>query len=200
MSKVASTRERLVDGAAASVSRHGLRPMTVAQVVKAAGLSRRTYYQYFSDKEGVVVALYKRVIRDLYSQVEAKVRAKDGPIDRLYAGIDGYLDFQQQGGRVIAQLQAEAINPDSPLWPLREQALDSLVGLIDREVRESTGAALEPRVYRCLFLGMEALVIHERQGGPFAPDSRAQVQSVMRPLFLATLANASSMPKAQDAG
>ena len=44
-------RERLLDGLAASITEVGYRTTTVADIVRRARTSRRTFYEHFSDKE-----------------------------------------------------------------------------------------------------------------------------------------------------
>ncbi|HTT93879.1 MAG TPA: TetR/AcrR family transcriptional regulator [Solirubrobacterales bacterium] len=44
-------RERLIAGTIAAVSAHGFRETSVSQIAAAAGVSRRTFYGYFSTKE-----------------------------------------------------------------------------------------------------------------------------------------------------
>lgn len=194
---VRDTRGKLVDGAAKALVRHGMKAMTVEHVIRNAGLSRRTFYQYFSDKDAVVVALFERQLAGFVESVrEGLVVDPDRPTSGLMAGIDAYLDFQQSGGRLTTLLQAEAANPASALWPLRERGVDALVELMEAQVRQATGRRIDPLVFRGLFLTLESLVIHIRAGGPLAPDSRARVEAVIKPLFRAALASLEHMPEA----
>jgi len=91
-------------------------------------------------------------------------------------------------------LQAEAANPASNLSPTRERTLDQVVGLIDQGVQEAMGEALDPMIYRLLFLGTEGLVIHLREGGDFTQDLRDRTSTIIKHLFVATLAEVRSMP------
>jgi len=191
------TRGKLIDGAARALSQYGFRSMTVQQVLQNAGLSRRTFYQYFGDKEAVLLALYERVVDELVLTIEGAVRDASDPLAGLSAGVDAYLDFQQSGGRLVTLLQAEAANPASSMWPLRERALDAMVSLTDVEVRKVFGSSADPLVFRGLYLTLESLVIHVRAGGPFAPDSRARVEAAVKPMFIAVLGALQHMPGAE---
>ncbi len=184
------TRDRLVDGAARTVGKHGVHGLTVQQVIGAAKLSRRTFYLYFRDKDDVLLALYRRVVADLIARIEGAVEATSDPLERLYAGVDAYLDFQARGGRLVTLLQAAAVDPSSNLWRVREDTLDRLVDLLDTEVQRQLDVRLDPLVYRTLYLGLEGLVLHMREGGPLAPDARQLAGDIVRPLFVAVLAAA----------
>jgi len=191
------TRVKLIDATAQVAVTHGLRALTVEHILAAASLSRRTFYQHFCSKDDALLALYERVVDDLLGAVVAAVRAADGPGQRLFAGLDAYLDFQQGGGDLVTLLQAEAANPASLLSPLRERALDALVELVDTEVREEIGEALDPMVYRTLYLGLEALVIHLRSGGPLSRADRARAAAIIKPLFVQVFAAMAHMPRAE---
>ena len=53
-----SQRDRLLDGMARTVSRRGYAATPVAAVLEAAGVSRRTFYEQFADKEDCFLAAY----------------------------------------------------------------------------------------------------------------------------------------------
>jgi len=192
------TRTRLIEGTGRALLRHGLRDTTVAQIAQAASLSRRTFYQHFGSKEEACKALYEQVVRDLVRSIRDAVASHEEPIRRLLAGLDAYLDFQQEGGDLVALLQAEAATPDSLLSPLREQTLDQMVSMVDMDVRRTIQVAMDPLVYRSLFLGLEGLVIHLRSSGPFRSPERARVSSVVKRMFVQILAAASEMPQATE--
>ena len=92
------TRDRILHGAAAAAVTRGLRAVTVQDVLAAASVSRRTFYQYFPSIEGVLCDLYIEQTAELLEQVGAAVAAKDTPQQRLRAAMDAYVDFQHAGG------------------------------------------------------------------------------------------------------
>ncbi len=54
-------RDRLLDGMAQTVTRRGYAATPVAEVLKAAGVSRRTFYEQFADKEDCFLAAYDAI-------------------------------------------------------------------------------------------------------------------------------------------
>jgi AcrR family transcriptional regulator len=54
-------RDRLIDGMAQTVARRGYAATPVAEVLKAAGVSRRTFYEQFADKEDCFLAAYDAI-------------------------------------------------------------------------------------------------------------------------------------------
>jgi AcrR family transcriptional regulator len=67
-------RQRLLDGLSASIADNGYRNTTVAEIVRRARTSRRTFYEHFSDKEACFVALLTdanaQMIRQIYAAVD----------------------------------------------------------------------------------------------------------------------------------
>jgi len=55
-------RERLLHGIAETVARRGYAATPVAEVLKAAGVSRRTFYEQFADKEDCFLAAYDAIV------------------------------------------------------------------------------------------------------------------------------------------
>jgi len=55
-------RDRLLVGMAETVAEHGYAATPVAEVLKAAGVSRRTFYEQFADKEDCFLAAYDAVV------------------------------------------------------------------------------------------------------------------------------------------
>jgi len=66
-------RQRLLDGLGASIAEHGYRRTTVADIVRRARTSRRTFYAHFSDKEACFVALLTDASAQMIRQISAAV-------------------------------------------------------------------------------------------------------------------------------
>jgi len=56
-------RDRLLHGMASTVARRGYAATPVAEVLRAAGVSRRTFYEQFADKEDCFLAAYDAIVR-----------------------------------------------------------------------------------------------------------------------------------------
>jgi AcrR family transcriptional regulator len=66
-------RQRLLDALAASIAAEGYRHTTVADIVRRARTSRRTFYQYFADKEACFVALLTAATAEMIREISAAV-------------------------------------------------------------------------------------------------------------------------------
>ena len=81
----AETRERILEGAAVAVARHGLAKLDMADVSQTAGVSRGTVYRYFPSRGDLLTQLARREGERLRAGlVEALERAPAGP-ERILA-------------------------------------------------------------------------------------------------------------------
>ena len=66
-------RRRLLDSLAASIAEKGYRATTIADIVRRARTSRRTFYEHFSRKEECFVALLTEANAEMIRQITAAV-------------------------------------------------------------------------------------------------------------------------------
>ena len=69
----AGFRQRLLDGLAASIEAEGYRNTTVADIVRGARTSRRTFYEHFDSKEACFVALLTDANTAMIREISAAV-------------------------------------------------------------------------------------------------------------------------------
>ena len=75
-----ATRLRIIKGAAEVFGQQGFAGTSVQAILDAAGVSRRTFYQCFSDKSAVLAAIYERSLNHLYAcRREAMKHPGSGP-------------------------------------------------------------------------------------------------------------------------
>lgn len=86
-------RDRLVAGMIATVAEKGYRDATVSDVSAAAGVSRRTFYGYFSSKEDCYLGTYEIVARHLASASKAAGEGERSWALRVRAEIAGAMEF-----------------------------------------------------------------------------------------------------------
>lgn len=127
-----SQRERLLDAAAQLIGERGCAGASIEAIVKRAGVSSVTFYEYFTDKEACFVAAFERAAEGLRSAVAARLRGGDEARDvlaALLATIDAdpqrarlcFVEAQKGGPRLRArydaQLEAVAVQLADPLAP-----------------------------------------------------------------------------------
>jgi len=92
-------RDRLTAGMIAAVAEHGYHEATITQITAAAGVSRRTFYGYFSSKEECFFDTFEQVVTHLEGAMATAVEGEDVWPERVRAQLG-------------ALLEAFAANPD----------------------------------------------------------------------------------------
>ena len=88
----ADHRERLLAGLASSIQEKGYRQTRVADVVRLARTSRRSYYEHFEDRESAFLALFDAASEALGEQIAAAVRPDRPWEEQVDDALRAYLD------------------------------------------------------------------------------------------------------------
>jgi AcrR family transcriptional regulator len=91
---LASQRGRLLDAMSQAVAEHGYGATTVAHVVALAGVSRKTFYEHFGDKEDCFLALYDTGIAYVIERIAEALGDDAGdsdPRERVAGGLRAFL-------------------------------------------------------------------------------------------------------------
>ena len=93
---LASQRGRMIAAMAETVAAKGYAATTVADVVARAGVSRKTFYEHFADREECFLAAYDAAVDALFGAVAERVAAGEPAGDdwraRVCAGVRAYLE------------------------------------------------------------------------------------------------------------
>jgi AcrR family transcriptional regulator len=87
----ASQRGRMLNAIAQVVAEKGYGPATVADVIRRAGVSRKTFYEQFSDKEACFLAAYDAGVEVLLATMRAAETGLTDPVERTRARARAYL-------------------------------------------------------------------------------------------------------------
>jgi AcrR family transcriptional regulator len=79
--------ERIIAGLLASIEERGYVDATVADVVRHARVSRRTFYEHFSGKDDALRALYADALEHLHTWIREALEGPGSWRDRVHAGI-----------------------------------------------------------------------------------------------------------------
>jgi len=91
--RTGAQRARLLEGITQAVAEKGYADATVADAVRAARVSRGTFYALFASKEECFLEAYRHGVEVLESRIDAAVRAAGGDWrGQLRAGLRAFLD------------------------------------------------------------------------------------------------------------
>jgi AcrR family transcriptional regulator len=162
---VASQRGRLVDAMAQVVAEKGYPAATVADVVERAGVSRRTFYEQFADKEACFLAAYDFGLAVVLGRIREAVEVSPGAgwRARARAGVEAFLALLAAEPAFARSLQLEILTAGTAALERRAGMLVMFSG-VWRNVHEQARAeepALPPlpdEVFTVLTAGLEELV------------------------------------------
>ncbi len=118
-----ATREALLDAAEGLFGERGVSRTSLADIARAAGVTRGAVYWHFKDKVDLFNAMMERVTLPLESELAGAAQAPGDPIDTLLARLYQALqriatDERTQRVLSIATLMVEHVED---LWPVRER-------------------------------------------------------------------------------
>jgi AcrR family transcriptional regulator len=87
----ASQRTRLLEAVGRAVAEKGYAGTTIDDIVRGAGVSKKTFYEHFQDKEDCFVAAYEAASDELLQRVREAQATRAGWLERTRAGIRAYL-------------------------------------------------------------------------------------------------------------
>ena len=162
-------RRRLLDGLADSITERGYRATTVADVVRHAKTSKRTFYDEFASKEEAFVELLRANNEDLVARITAAVAPDDPPPDQVDAAVGAYVEHIESRPAITLSWIREAPALGDLARPLNRLAMQQLTDMLVA-ISTSPGfrrAGLEPisRPLALILLGglreLTALLVEE---------------------------------------
>lgn len=181
------SQNRILAGAAEVFRHKGIEEATVADILVAAGVSRRTFYKVFTSKEDVVVALH-RGLSELFMQAmrAAVAESKEGP-ERMRRCVDVFLLAAQRSSGLMLQLQAEAQRSER-LGERRKNMFREVVEMIREGFVEQGREPPDPLLLYGLLIGLEGIVRHQLEAGRLADSDLAHAREVMLQMLGGALA------------
>jgi AcrR family transcriptional regulator len=107
-------RARLTEGLATAIAEKGYAAVTIADVVRVARVSKRTFYEHFADKEACFLALYAETSDELLELIGNAVATARGPWEeRIGAAARAYFERVAAEPEVIRAglLEIQAAGP-----------------------------------------------------------------------------------------
>jgi AcrR family transcriptional regulator len=119
------TRARIHEAMAQAVSERGYAAVTVSDVVTAARVSRRTFYEHFEDKEHCFLETYRTGCENGLAQIDASLRALEKPDwrTRLSVSLETYLAILAAEPYFARVLLIDVLGAGARALQMREQVL-----------------------------------------------------------------------------
>lgn len=164
-------RRRITDAMAELSAEQGYEATKIADLVRRAGVARKTLYENFDGKEEVFLAAFDLSIAQASGQMEAACeQAKGGWRDRVAAGLRAFLSYLGENPAAARMCLVEAMSATPAASQRYEAALQRFVEQLRRNVPSETGL---PETIEETVVGGVAWILHQRirrQGAEQALD------------------------------
>jgi AcrR family transcriptional regulator len=121
----------------------GYTRMTVAQVIGRARVSRKTFYDVFTDREDCILAAFEQALGQAQAMAEEAYHGESGWRDGVRAALARLLVFMDEEPGLAKLCIVEALSAGDRVLDRRAEVLDELAEVIDRG-RALTNSTREP--------------------------------------------------------
>jgi AcrR family transcriptional regulator len=149
-----AVRTMVLEGGAAVLAEHGVRPASVELILKAARISRRTFYRFYDGKEDVLMELYRLCTEDLLESCRLSLAEETAPLRQIERCIDAHLASARGPGRLLFVLGGEAQHQESPLHARRTEVHEELTAML---CRMPLTRRIDPLLLRAVILALEGV-------------------------------------------
>ncbi|HEU5104350.1 MAG TPA: helix-turn-helix domain-containing protein [Solirubrobacterales bacterium] len=122
-------RARIVTALAEETARQGYRAVTVADIVKRAGIARNTFYENFGSKEECFLAAQEFAMSAALEQVVTAAGSLESWPERVRAGLAAFLDYVAEKPALARTCMVEALAAGPAAVSYYEESQQAFVSL-----------------------------------------------------------------------
>ncbi len=122
-------RGRLLDALAEVIAEEGYLDTTVHKILKRAGISRRTFYEIFTDKEDCFLVAYQEAADHILVLVQRACRLGGTPEIRIENSLRALLEFVESEPKVARMLVVEVLAAGEKARVRRAKTMERLTAL-----------------------------------------------------------------------
>jgi len=164
-------RARLTEGLATAIAEKGYAAVTIADVVRVARVSKRTFYEHFADKEACFLALYAETSEELLELIgNAVATARGSWEERIGAAARAYFERVAAEPEVIRAglLEIQAAGPRARVLRRevqRRYAEQLRTFSLAAEAEEPGIRGLTPALATAVVGGLDELMLEAAEAG-----------------------------------
>jgi AcrR family transcriptional regulator/DNA-binding MarR family transcriptional regulator len=172
-------RARLLDATVGLVCELGARQLTVRRVTVRAGVSSKTFYDLFSDREECLLAAFDHAVEQLATVAKSAFAVEGEWVVRVRRTLDALLMFLDEEPQLRRFVFVEALACGPRVLERRARVLDELAGVIDTGRADTKAGRELPPLTAEGVLGAVWGVIHAR----LLEDSPGPLLDLLSPLM-----------------
>ncbi len=163
-------RARMIAALVEVAGERGVGGVTVAHIVARSGVSRRTFYELFDDREDCFLAAFDQAVERGARSVVPAFRAPGTWRERTRAGLVALLEYLDDEPRMGALCIVDALGAGPVALERRSQVVRVLIDAVHQGRGEAKGGAKPTRLTAEGVVGAVLAVLHARLA---AGDARA---------------------------
>ena len=134
-------RARILASITEVVRERGVRGVAVAQIVARSGVSRRTFYDLFDDREDCLAAAFEHAVKCAAAMVLPAYEAAGGWQESIRAALGAALGFLEAEPAMGALCVVDALAAEGTVLERRARVVDALVDAVHEGGRAEPSAA-----------------------------------------------------------
>ncbi len=167
-------RRRLLTATSELVYERGVQAVTIALVSDRAGVSRKTFYGIFNDREGCLLAVFEDAVEQAV-QVVTDAASGDGSWrERVRAGLAALLSFLDEHPVAGRLMIVEALGAGEQTLNARARVLAQTIAIVDEGRKQPKAVRDIPPLTGEGVVGAVFSVIHARMLNRATPTQNAQ--------------------------
>jgi AcrR family transcriptional regulator len=155
-------RARIVNALAEETMDRGYRAVTVADIVRRAGIARNTFYDNFASKEDCFLATQDYGVEESLSRIVEAASEGEAWEDRLAAGLGAFLKLIAGAPALARTCIVEALSAGDAAQERYEQSLQAFIPLLKIGREDSPFAGDLPETLEETIIGGIFWVIYQR--------------------------------------
>jgi AcrR family transcriptional regulator len=160
-------RARLLQAMATVAATQGLAAASIAAVVAEAGVSKRTFYEHFVDKDACFLALYRAASASALRTLRESVQPERPWQDQVEHALGAYLAHLAAGPQLIRMLFVEIHHLGPAGAAVRREVMQHLADYM-LETINACGVVLSPTMAMAAVGGIHELVLQAIERGEAA--------------------------------
>jgi len=140
----------------------GAANVTVAHVVERSGVSRRTFYEQFTDREDCFLAAFEQALEYAAERVVPAYESEKGWRERMRAALSGFLSFLEAEPVIGRMLIVESFGGGPATMNRRNESIALITHAIDEGRGEAKASLTLPPLTAEGVVGGVLAVIHSR--------------------------------------
>ena len=168
--------DRLLEGMTRAVAAKGYADTTIADIVREAAVSRRSFYEHFATKADCLVALYRTASERALAVLTGAVDPQQPWEAQVEHAVSAYLEFLSKDLALLKMLFVEILGMGLPGLAIRRDTNMRIAGFVKEATRRDGMPPLSDAIAMTVVGGINELVLQAIER-----DSSHDLRTIVQP-------------------